>query len=174
MRCFLAVQIPEDVRLRAVGLQKELPAGLRLVEPQNLHLTCKFLGDVSERKVEEIKSSLKLKSPFDLVLKGVGVFPDEKYVRVVWVGAEEPKKYVELQKLIDEQLALLGFPKERDYTPHLTLARAKQRCEGVSAFLEKHRGDVFGTVPVRKVDLMESRLGPGGPAYSRIGEFALG
>lgn len=172
MRCFLAVPISEEVRDRIVELQHSLPGGLKLVEPENLHLTCKFLGDVSEEKVQDIKKALALEGPFGLTLKGIGVFPNPNYVRVIWVGAEDPEKYVELQKTIDEQLHEIGSKKERDYVPHLTLARVRRKLDELD-FLEKNRDTVFGTVQVDHVDLMESRLGPGGPTYTKLTEFRL-
>ncbi len=172
MRCFLAVPISEEVRKKIVEFQHSLPDGLKLVEPENLHLTCKFLGNVSEVELQEIKKKLSLNGAFELVLKGVGVFPNRNYIRVIWVGAEEPEKYIELQKKIDEQLASVGFKKEREYIPHLTLARVRRKLEDIS-FLEKNKEKVFGTVQVGHVDLMESKLGPGGPTYTKVAEFKL-
>lgn len=174
MRVFLAVPIPEEVRERIVELQKELPqAGMKLVEPENLHLTCKFLGDVGEEKLQTIKAGLKLEGPFELTLKGVGVFPSRGYVRVVWVGAENGSKYVELQKSIDAQLHELGFKKEREYVPHLTLARVRKKVDGILEFLDKNQELALGKVRVDHVDLMESKLGPGGPEYTKLNEFVL-
>ncbi|MBD3397589.1 RNA 2',3'-cyclic phosphodiesterase [Candidatus Micrarchaeota archaeon] len=175
MRLFIAVEVPEEVKKRMGELEKELPdEGLRKVDPGLMHITLKFLGEVEEVQLEEIKKALgKIEFlPFKVRVKGVGVFPKEDYVKVVWAGTGGEG----LEGLAEKvELALASmFPKEaRGFSGHLTLARVKRKI-GIKEFLGKHRGEEFGEFGVRKFLLMQSVLGRGGPEYSVVEEFPAG
>lgn len=172
MRLFVAVEVPDEVKKRMGELEKELPEnGLKKVESKKMHITLKFLGEVNEGKLEEIKKALgKIEFlPFKVGVKGVGVFPNEKYVKVVWAGTGG-EGLEELAEKVELALAPM-FPKEaRGFSGHLTLARVKRKIE-IKEFLEKHRGEEFGEFLVRRFILMKSVLGRGGAEYSVIGEF---
>lgn len=124
MRTFIAIDLPEEVKQYLKGLQKQL-GNAKLTLVKDFHLTLKFLGEVSEEKIEEIKlllREIKFKA-FKTRLTNIGVFPSENYIRVVWVGLEEGD-IKKLQKDVDDKLQKM-FPKEKRFSAHLTLARVK-------------------------------------------------
>lgn len=170
MRLFIAVEIPEGIREKMGGLARGLPGeGLSRVKTENMHFTLKFLGEVGEEKLGEVKRILHSVefSPFSVRMRGVGVFPNESYVRVVWAGAESP----EMEALAREvHSALEGMFRKEEFSAHLTLARVKRKVD-FREFLDKHREEEFGEFGVDKFILFESRLQPGGPEYRKLVEF---
>ncbi len=172
MRLFVAVELPEDVRERMGELKKELPNdGLRKVESKKMHITLKFLGEVGDERVEEVKEVLgNVKfSPFSVEVEGVGAFPGKEYVRVVWAGTKSRGLGAVAEKV---EGALGGlFPKEKKpFSGHITLARVKKKTD-FSGFFRKHGGEKFGKFRVEKLLLMQSVLKQGGPGYSVVAEF---
>lgn len=175
MRCFVAVDMPAKLTGKISQLQKEL-IGLdtKLVERQNLHFTLKFLGEVDEDFVKKVKNALKdaasTNNRFQAALKGVGVFPDENFIRVVWVGCED---LIKLQNCIDKALPM---PKKEISSPHLTLARFRSQKYNrqIKDFISRHKNETIGTFSVREIKLKKSTLFQGGPKYDDIEVFKLG
>lgn len=178
VRVFVAIPIDEKTRQELVSVQSSIPssaAKLKLVEPENLHLTIKFLGEVEEGKIKEIGETLEKavagSKGFEMKIKGIGAFPGLRYIRVLWAGVERGKdEIIELQRRIDSALQPLGFRPERNFHPHVTIARVKlvrERDEMVS-FIRGLSSTDFGTVKVKEVDLMQSTLTRGGPIYSKL------
>ncbi|MEM2866172.1 MAG: RNA 2',3'-cyclic phosphodiesterase [Candidatus Hadarchaeales archaeon] len=184
MRTFVALEISEEVRERLVRFQQKLLQGwasLKLVEPQNLHLTLKFLGEVEEGRLGEVEEALRRgcsgASPFTMEVKGTGVFPSPQYVRVVWAGVGEGWERVSsLQRDVDRELGRLGFPRDTEFVPHLTLARVKSVKDrgGFLRVVEGGRKEEFGRVEVREIHLKKSVLTPKGPIYETLRTFHLG
>ncbi|MDI6720828.1 MAG: RNA 2',3'-cyclic phosphodiesterase, partial [Candidatus Aenigmarchaeota archaeon] len=106
MRCFIAVDIPDHLKLKITELQEQLVGyDIKLAEPENLHFTLKFLGEIDDPdKIAQRLGFLKNKNSFDIHLKGVGAFPSEKFIRVIWIGVENGEKIINLQKSIDDSL----------------------------------------------------------------------
>ncbi len=128
MRCFVAIDLPQEIKDQLVAAQKQLRqlASAKLSFASDFHLTLKFLGELTPAKAETVKTLLgnvKFKS-FTATISGVGVFPSENYARVVWAGIEPEGNISELQKSIDDALEK-EFPKDKGFKPHLTLARVK-------------------------------------------------
>jgi len=175
MRLFVAVELSPEILEMLSRAQALLPKeGLLLVKPENQHLTLKFLGDVDESKLDAVKAALDscVRPPFAISVKSVGVFPSEKFVRVVWAGVES-KELVELTGAIDSALSRAGFPKEaRPFAGHATLARAKDKVD-VSSFLVRFRESDFGSCPVEKFVLKKSTLTPQGPVYEDVHSVGL-
>lgn len=183
MRCFIAIEVAEKVKTALAELQKELKgcnADIRWIKPENIHLTLKFLSNVDEKMLGKIKSKLKNTcnkyNGFTLEVKSMGLFPDKRRPRVLWVDIRDNNSLTGLQRDIDEEMASIGFGKEdRRFSPHLTIGRFKSST-GIEALYDKillHKDDNFGLVDVRFVSLMESRLNPSGAEYSRIAEVSL-
>lgn len=127
MRLFIAVDIPEEFSDYFLELQKQTGDDLaKIVFTKTFHLTLKFLGDIDEAKKDKIIELLnKVKfEPFTAELSNIGVFPNENYIRIVWVGLEPKNKIVELQQKIDNALAC-AFPGDKRFHPHITLGRVK-------------------------------------------------
>lgn len=187
IRSFISIELPADIKAELTRLQNILKAGnpswLRWVQPETIHLTLKFLGDVSGDKIEEITMALgdaaKGTGPFSLYLEGTGVFPNPKRIQVVWVGlGGDLNKLRDLQQKAEDNLEVLGYPPEgREFTPHLTLARV--RFQPMPDELQKFTQSLSLTNPieskflVKYVNLMESRLTPQGAIHSKLGSVML-
>lgn len=166
MRSFIAIEVPFFKGIEE--LQSSIEGKFKAVEKENLHLTLKFLGEISERDVEKIKEEVeKCKTqPFRLKFKGVGFFPNENYIKVVWVGVENPEKIAEMMRCIDSHLAKFGFKREKSYVPHLTIARVKGKIKIEN--LEKFRDMEFGEIEVNEIKIKKSTLTPEGPIYEDV------
>ncbi len=183
MRLFIACEIPEDSRKKLVTLQNEIGdehVKIKWVEPENIHLTLKFLGEVDDTKADGIKDSLlKIKAEhFSASLSRFGVFPSESYVRVLWVGLEPANKIEELHDKIDDALSELGFKPDSRFQTHVTLGRVKfvkNKREFVSRVRGlKGRGLEFGEpFKIDSFRLKRSTLTPKGPLYEDVAVFDL-
>ena len=134
IRTFIAIDLPESVRLKLGQLQQEFQktdALVSWVKPGSIHITLKFLGNVSQERIPEIQSALaqsaSTASPFRLQAGGCGAFPSIKQMRVVWVGLRgDSEPLGRLQKEIESAMTRLGFEAEdRPFRPHLTIGRVK-------------------------------------------------
>jgi len=183
MRLFIALELSDEIKEELARLQAELKkakADIKWVEPKNIHLTLKFLGETDEPKTEEIKKALeKISSqekPFAITLFKLGAFPNTSYMRVVWVGIDESCSEVErIAKSLEDELEKIGFPKEvRPFSAHLTLGRVKSP-KGKVALKEKIL--LTEVQPkksaVEKITLFKSTLRPNGPIYDRLFETSL-
>jgi len=177
MRLFAAINLPEELKSRLAGAVGGInAAGLKKVGPENLHLTMKFLGEVDEKKVEFIKQKLgEIKAePFKVSLGGIGFFPNEDYIKVVWVGVSEGgQEIINLQKEMDSKLSEIGFAKEKNFEPHLTIARVNFLKDKVGLKKMLQMLDFSGGFEARSFDLMQSTLTPKGPVYEKLREFLL-
>jgi 2'-5' RNA ligase len=177
MRIFIAVELPVAVRDSVEALKPDLKQvkALRFVSKENMHLTLKFLGDLDERRVGSIKSSLakvKLK-PFKMGLGRLGLFPDERNPRVLWVGAEPAEPLMALKREVDGWLP--SFKDDHPFQTHITIARI-----GILTHDEKKRLlELVADRPVPKkefivdrITLFKSTLTPEGPVYEKLAEFS--
>jgi len=182
MRVFLAVEIDEKLLDKISDVQKqfmECEAPVKYVETENLHCTLKFFGEISENKldkvIEAIENKIKNHEPFKINIKKTGVFPNERYIKVLWLGMEDVEPFSNLQRDLDEDFVKMGFKKERSYKPHLTIGRvkgAKNRGELLSKL--KDLGEVeIGEMDINKIVLKKSELTPKGPIYTTLKEFKL-
>lgn len=182
MRAFLAVDIDEKLKGKISEVQKHLmeaDALVKFVEPENLHFTFKFFGDITEEKANEIiavtEDKIQKHDPFEISIKGMGVFPNLRYIRVLWLGAENADAFSKLQMNLDEEFVKMGFKKERSYDPHLTIGRvkgAKNKDTLISKIKELEDVEI-GKMNVEKLVLKESELKPSGPIYKNLREFDL-
>ena len=182
MRVFLAVEVDKKLLDKISEVQKEFAkceAPIKFVETENLHCTLKFFGEIDENKLNEIikaiEGKIKNHEPFKISIKKTGVFPNERYIRVLWLGMEDIEPFTDLQKDLDEDFVKMGFKKERSYKPHLTIGRvkgAKNKAELLSKLQDI--GDVeIGEMEISKIFLKKSELTPVGPIYTTIKEFDL-
>ena len=176
MRLFIAIEISEEMKEYIVKIQKNIDATInkiKFVNPNQIHLTLKFLGEVQPNNLEEIKNNLKkiTLKPFSVVLDKIGVFPSESYIRVIWIGLKPEEPILELQRNIDEELKKL-FKKEKDYKPHLTLARVKF-INNKKEFIEKIKNISIENkkIYVNKFKLIKSTLTQKGPIYEDLEVF---
>jgi 2'-5' RNA ligase len=174
-RAFIAV----DVHLGQEALDmweqvKATGADLKMVNPEITHVTLKFLGDTDEALVEDIgavlASAVKGPAPFDVELRGLGVFPKPSYIKVVWMGMEGAEPLVQIARDIEAGLKPMGFRKDKPFRPHLTIARLKggRKADKVASLVEAHPDTPFGAFRVEEVVLKKSVLTPEGPIYSDV------
>ncbi len=183
MRCFIAIEISDEIRKALGELIQRLSGmgrGIRWVPPENIHLTLKFLGEVEDDRVPEIGRRLSEissgHSPISLRVRGAGAFPSLRSPQVIWVGSEVSPGLESLYREIEEAMAALGFERERrDFNPHLTLGRVKDRraLDPVMKELQLMKDQDWGAVEVTEVVLMKSVLTPKGAEYSRVSVFPL-
>jgi len=149
--------------------------GARSVPPQQLHLTLRFLGDVTETQLPRIDEALRqIAYPcFPLRIAGLGVFPNPKHPRVLWLGSGQNDALCELQSRIEAAVQSAGFPPEsRAFTPHFTLARFKfSRAPEVEAFLAQQRGFDADTWEVSEFLLYSSTLQPQGALHEILRRY---
>ena len=176
MRLFIAIEIPEEIKDYLCVIQREIIDSknkIRLVNKDSMHLTLKFLGEVQPDKVEILNKNLKeiQFKPFSVNLDAIGVFPSEDYIRVVWAGLKPEERVLELQKNIDESLKKL-FRKEKDFRPHLTIARVKY-IEDKKRFVDKLKQIKVDNkkIEVNNFKLVKSTLTPKGPVYDEVESF---
>jgi 2'-5' RNA ligase len=180
-RGFIAIDIKSFPKLFEFEREiKNSGANVKLVEPKNIHLTLKFLGDTDESLIDDIeevmKDSVKESKSFEIILKGAGVFPNEKYIKVVWIGIENGEKIRQIAKNIDENISKLGFLRDkREFSAHLTIARVKNvnNKQTLIDIINKY-GDVeFLKINVDTIKLKKSTLTPKGPIYSTLKEVKI-
>ncbi len=187
IRSFIAIELPDELKTKLGQLESQLQAGqqtwLKWVDPYNIHLTLKFLGNIATDRTGEILRAMEEATqtvpPFQLEIKDLGVFPNLKRVQVVWVGISgDIDKLGQLQQRIDSNLTQLGFaPESRPFTAHLTLARLRDQAslDERQRFGQLIAGTKFeaGTIKVDAISLMRSQLTREGAIYSRIGKARL-
>jgi len=176
MRLFIAILLPEPVREALSALRLGLP-GARWVEPEAMHLTLRFMGEVNAGEAEDIDAALAaIHVPaFDLAISGIGNFQSRRRVRSLWVGLGRSEPLARLQGKVESAVVRAGFePERRKFKPHVTLARLKKTPVGhVGAYMETH--DTFAVAPfaVTAFTLMRSYLNRDGPHYETLAEYPL-
>ena len=188
IRSFIAIELPEEVKRGLAKLRRELERAehtfVKWVNPEGIHLTLKFLGNIPSKQVAELTKAVEEAtrgiSPFNLEISGLGAFPNLKQPRVLWVGiGGEIGKLSSLQQNIDSALAPLGFTKEdRPFVPHLTLARIRQGASPVErrSFGELAMSTNFETsypLDVKSINLMRSQLTPTRAIYTCLSVVKL-
>jgi 2'-5' RNA ligase len=183
LRSFIAIEIPSEVQAsigRSIAnLQKALPRPLvRWVATRNMHLTLKFLGDVSPANLEQLTEALQAEAArqtgFELEVGNIGAFPTPRRARVLWVGIEAPAALSALQHSVESAAARMGYPsEERPFSPHLTIGRVGQNISAaeltrVRTALEATHVGALGSVRVDALHIFKSDLQPGGAVYTSL------
>jgi RNA 2',3'-cyclic 3'-phosphodiesterase len=184
MRTFIAIDLDENLKEALeifAGELKPLTRSVRWVGISGMHLTLKFLGEISEAQAARIGSALEAAASrhriFTLVLEGTGTFPPGRRApRVLWVGAVPGAPLLALQEDIEGEMAKLAFEREkRPFHPHLTLGRVKSSggLDSLVQEIRKHRERKFGEMSVEKIIFFQSTLKPSGAEYTVLKEFCL-
>ena len=186
IRAFLAIEPSAEVLAAIARLQeklkKEISGAISWTRPQGNHLTLKFFGNIDPGAVENICTVVKKQvaaiPPLLLKIEKMGVFPDLRKPRVLWVGTtDDSGKLKMLQNKLEADFETLGFPREnRPFRAHLTLCRIKdsRAVAGIEAAIKKHSGFAAGEFLTMELILFQSNLTPKGAIYTRLREFALG
>jgi 2'-5' RNA ligase len=184
-RLFIAVEIEDRSVLSRIMEVRNQIMGLGIdakpVEDENIHLTLRFLGDVEENLIPSVERAMEpLASipPFKMRVRGVGVFPDLRSPRVVWVGVGEGSEMLRsMRGILDRGLrGLKIYEDEHGFTPHITIARVRGRAniDKLSIYVEENMDLDLGFSSVTRVVLKRSFLTPRGPIYSDVRRVILG
>lgn len=183
LRSFIAVEVPAGIQgaiaQSTASLKNALPKSLvRWVTPQNVHLTLKFLGDVSSTNLERLAGTLKGEvashEMFSMSVGGLGAFPSPRRARVIWIGLKAPPALELLRRGVEAAAAQLGYaPEERPFSAHLTIGRVGQNVSAadlqhIRTALEASKMGEFGTLRVEAVHIFKSDLRPGGSVYTHL------
>ena len=177
IRCFIAIDVddPDVIRQIARSQQELLSSGakLKLVEPQNLHFTLHFLGNVDEQRIPELTDILMKQegTVFDIGLVGLGCFRPQR-PRVIWIGCTTgANQIIQHQQAIGRELRVHKFPSEkRKYSPHLTVVRVRSGVNRIQLMeiVNQHTNKEFGSCQVKAIKLKKSTLTPKGPIYEDL------
>jgi 2'-5' RNA ligase len=183
LRTFIAVPLNRAVRDRLVSLQERLAgkgADVKWVEPENLHVTLLFLGEVGERDVMPVCRAVadvcRLHTPFSFGVESVGCFPNIQRPRILWVGVIDGSAEIcALHDALEPPLLALGCYRreERHFTPHITLGRVKSDRSGTETALSKLADWRAGEVRATELHVLSSELTPKGPVYSVLSRVPL-
>ncbi len=185
VRSFLAIELPKTILKKIEEIQGELRssrADVRWVDPEKIHLTLKFFGNIDDTSIESIVASIegpvRATAPFTLRIQGIGAFPHVKNPRVIWMGlTDEEGMLLPFQKQLEMELVKVGFEtEERPFQPHLTLGRLKSPNgkQTLVGRMEPYRDAAFGQFRVEGVVLFRSDLRPTGPIYTHLKDLKLG
>jgi len=183
IRAFIAIDMSPEIQEQLDGVIQDLSARLqgvpiRWVPPKNIHLTLKFLGDVSLANLEMLQKILQAEiqahTPLEISVGELGAFPSMRRPRVIWVRVQAPDELMAIQRGIENETARLGYAREkRSFSPHLTLGRVSRNATSadvrrVSEVLEATHVGFLGAKRIRNVHLYRSDLRPGGAVYTRL------
>ena len=188
IRTFIAVDLPPSV-LEALGqvssqLQEKLPdTPVRWVNYQKMHLTLKFLGDISKENIGMVEKILQSEAAkrqaMEIGIGGIGAFPKMRHPRVIWIGIEAPTDLFDLRRGIEDGVARLGYNYDKyDFTPHLTLGRISRKASArdvrkIGNVLHEYQVGFIGVARIEAVHLYRSDLSPEGAKYTRLYSAAL-
>jgi RNA 2',3'-cyclic 3'-phosphodiesterase len=186
IRAFLAIEPAAEILAAVARLQeklkREISGAISWTRPQGNHLTLKFFGNIGLTDVENISAAVKKQAaeamPLVLKVEKMGVFPDLRKPRVLWVGTTgDIEKLTVLQNKLEAGFEVLGFPREnRPFRAHLTLGRIKdsRAAAGIAAALKKYGEFAAGEFHIRELILFRSKLTPQGAIYTKLETFPLG
>jgi 2'-5' RNA ligase len=165
----------------AIGRLRPLSRDVAWVDPGNIHLTIKFLGNVARDRIDPIVAALTGAvggaGVFDATIRGLSAFPSLARPRVIWAGVTEGAgAMVEAARRVDEALAAVGVPPEaRPFSPHATLGRVRRPGANptLASALRAEEAREFGRIQVADVRLMRSELSPRGAHYTELATVAL-
>ncbi|RLG15013.1 MAG: RNA 2',3'-cyclic phosphodiesterase [Candidatus Nanohalarchaeota archaeon] len=184
MRCFIAIDIPKDIKKDLHSIQKpfEKYENMTLVNTKHLHCTLIFLGEIDKTQIEKTKIILQECSESHTAikcqLKSTGVFPNPDYLKVIWTGISPKDQLAAIQKSLEIKLVETGLYNSlphQQFTPHITIGRVRDSGHKHEILKEIEKNSTF-TTPVFEINelkLKQSTLLPGGPIYDDIAVYKL-
>ena len=175
IRAFLAIDLDDDLKPKINKIIREFKktdARIKYVELANLHLTLKFFGDILEEAIANVVSQY---DSFKIKIKGCGAFPNNKRIKVIWVGIDEDSIIKDLHDKLDKEFVRLGFDKDKRFSTHLTIGRMKSAKgkDKVKSTIEEFSDVEIGEMEVDHITLKKSTLTPAGPIYEDLKIFEL-
>ncbi len=183
MRVFVGINLSQDIKKKIVDLQKEISeifSKISIPKIENIHLTLKFLGEISEEQCKEFGQNLETilsdKKSFSLQIQNFGVFPNIFHPKILWIGVEKNNYLLEIQKDIESLASKFDVAPEKNFKEHITIARNKNKIniESFKQLYEKFKDVVWGNIMVNKIYIIESKLKPAGAEYNILKTITLG
>ena len=188
LRVFIAIEIPLKIKkaiaAEIANLHNGAGRAVRWVANENIHLTLKFLGEISPASVELLSQALQAEceqsTPFDITVSGLGCFPNSHRPRIIWIGLNIPPELNRLQHKLETATTRMGYATEdKLFSPHLTIGRIREQAtpaelNNIHSALEKLHIGSLGTFTTQAVHLFKSDLKPGGPVYTSLFSARLG
>jgi 2'-5' RNA ligase len=184
MRLFVSIDLPDDFAENVAEVQDHFAdaSGLDFTDPEQAHVTVKFLGEVNRGELPRVKNALRRAiekadvEPFEATYGGLGVFPGLGYIQVLWLGVGDGgEEMTRLHETVETGVTRLGFdPEDHDFTPHVTLARMEHA--GGKELVQENVEELdptVGTTEVEEIRLTKSDLTDEGPEYSTVESFEL-
>lgn len=181
MRAFLGISISEELKRKILSVQKKFSNfDIKFVEPENLHFNLKFFREISDEEIGKLKQVLEQVTekyePFEIEIKGMGVFPNKNYIRVIWIGVKNGYNTItSLAESIQDSIEILGFLKEEKFVSHLTLGRVRtaRNKNELRSLIEEFEDIEIGKMKVEEIKLFKSKLSPNGPVYEEVFNMKL-
>jgi len=189
MRAFIAIDLPPEVLVCLDDVSQQLrqelsEAPVRWVPVENIHLTIKFLGDVSESNIDMLTDFLQSIASnvkqFEFSVGGLGTYPKPHRPRVIWVGVEAPPELMTAQRSVESEMSRLGYARERrPFNPHLTLGRVSrhstnQDIRNIADVIKTQTVGYLGCARVMAFHIYRSDLKPSGAIYTKLFSATLG
>jgi 2'-5' RNA ligase len=180
IRSFIAFDIEDEEIIRnlskAQSMLIETGADLKIVKPENIHITVRFLGEISSVMIDKVFGEMEKVDfkPFDIEIKGLGAFPNLRHINVVWAGIRRGANDLRnIYHQLEPNLQKIGLrPDDKGFSPHLTIARVRtgKRRDDLAKMINNLGGYDFGIFKARCLRLKKSVLTPQGPIYSTLRE----
>ena len=183
-RLFLSIDLPDSLADDVAAVQDRLrdAEGLRVTDPEQVHVTLKFLGDTDESRLPAVEDAVEAAvedagvGSFEAEIGGLGVFPSLDYISVVWAGMRRGgDETARLHEAIERETTAIGFDAEdHEFTPHATVARMDDaRGKELVQRVVREEDPTVGSFEVAQVRLKESTLTDAGPVYETVTRFSL-
>ncbi len=181
MRTFISIDLDkEKTKQNLIEVQKKITdtdsGEINLVKPDNFHITMKFLGDVEEPRINEVKQILEKYDEYPkktLKVNEIGVFPHYGYIKVIWAGLEDDPDLSDVKNSLESDLSDLGFERDdKEFKPHITIGRVKKVWDKDSlvGLLKTLKNDESGKMKIDALKLKKSTLTSDGPIYKTLKE----
>jgi 2'-5' RNA ligase len=180
-RGFIAVEVPVTDQIK--NFQHDInqtEANVKLVEPENIHITLKFLGDIPVNQIDMIESIMHdavfSVKKHKITLESTGVFPNENFIKVIWIGIKGTDQLSMIADVLNQKCTKIGVKKDkRGFSAHLTIGRMKSARgkEQIVDILRSYEDTLFAEIPVDSIHLKKSTLTPDGPIYETLSTISL-
>lgn len=184
IRTFTSIELSYELKQalsKIIDVCKQTQADVKWVKPENIHITLKFLGGITEEQIELVKKQLSniamAINSFYMELRGAGTFPEKRIPRIIWIGIDKGKEdLIKCVDLIEKSLCKIGFKKEdRIFTPHITIGRVRspKNVPLLKNKLNEYENISFGNCLAKEMTLMKSELSREGSTYTAIAKFSF-
>ena len=177
IRTFISIDVPITDEISSLLQSLRAIKGIKVPPEGQIHLTLKFLGDTDDKKVKKLCTSLWEalfdSPPFDIIIEGIGAFPNERNPRILWMGVKAPDELINIAEIVDDNVKSLNLRcDDKRFSPHITVGRVNGSAD-IRDLVRDCKGKVLCTFRCDRVNVMESILYPKGAVHSLIESIPL-